>query len=71
MNKYPLKKELETLLNKHSAENGSDTPDYILAKYLIGCLNTFEDAIRSRDNWHGFNKKTYIVEGDPNGKRDD
>ena len=48
-----LKKEIENMLNKHSAENGSDTPDYILAQYLIQCLEAFDSAVMARDVWHG------------------
>jgi len=45
--------ELEALINKYSMENESDTPDFILAKYLAGCLKTFDDAIKARDGWYG------------------
>jgi hypothetical protein len=45
----PFEKELEQLINKYSMENGSDTPDYILAKYLSNCLEVFNDAVTSRD----------------------
>ncbi len=30
-------------------ENGSDTPDYILAQYLSNCLQAYNDAVTSRD----------------------
>lgn len=43
--------ELTALLNKHSVENDSGTPDHILAVYLLGCLTTFEVAIKARDQW--------------------
>ena len=33
-----LAKDIAAVLNKHSAENGSDTPDFILAEYLMNCL---------------------------------
>lgn len=36
--------ELQALLNKHSLENDSDTPDYILATYLGRCLDAFSEA---------------------------
>jgi len=45
--------ELEALLNKHSQENASDTPDFILAEYLTGCLLAWNKAARHRDLWHG------------------
>jgi len=33
--------ELRELLNKHSKEGVSDTPDFVLACYLRDCLDTF------------------------------
>lgn len=46
--------ELSELINKHSMENESDTPDFILAEYLRRCLYTFKVAVRARDKWYGF-----------------
>lgn len=43
-----FRKELETLINRHSLENGSDTPDFILAQYLTDCLEAFDRASRAR-----------------------
>lgn len=31
-------KNLENILNRHSVENASNTPDFILAKYLMECM---------------------------------
>lgn len=45
--------ELSHLLNKHSAENDSDTPDHILAEYMLGCLRVFNEATCSREEWYG------------------
>ena len=47
-----LEKEISDLLNRHSRENRSDTPDFILAKYLMGCLKNFEATFKRRDNWY-------------------
>ena len=49
----PFEKELESLINKHSLENESNTPDYILAQYLISCLSAFTQATQQRENWYG------------------
>lgn len=43
-----FRKELESLLNRHSKENGSDTPDFVLADFLIRCLMAFDAATRGR-----------------------
>ena len=45
--------ELIGLLNKHSLENGSNTPDFILADYLISCLSSFDTAVSDRSAWYG------------------
>ena len=48
-----LEGELREVINRHSAENGSDTPDFILAQFLLGCLNVFDSAVRRREDWYG------------------
>lgn len=53
MMKITFYKELEQLINKHSIENKSNTPDFILAKYIINCLDNFEGIMHLRDGWHG------------------
>jgi hypothetical protein len=45
--------ELQHLINRHSKENDSDTPDYILASYLIGCLENYNITVKARDKWYG------------------
>ncbi len=40
-------------INIQSRENGSNTPDYILARYLEGCLQAFEVALAGRTRWYG------------------
>lgn len=46
-------KQLAQLLNKFSKENGSNTPDFILAEYITGCLKAYELATIARENWYG------------------
>ena len=53
MEKKVLLKELADVLNRNSAENASNTPDFILAKYLIFCLNAFNETIKLREAWYG------------------
>lgn len=48
--------ELENLINCHSKENGSDTPDFILAEYLDGCLQNFDLAVSHRETYYGRTK---------------
>ena len=48
-----FQQELEALLNQYSVENGSNTPDFILAQYMCQCLDAFTVASRAREEWYG------------------
>jgi hypothetical protein len=48
MARCSLEQDLAAVLNMHSLENGSNTPDYVLAKFLLGALDAFEEAVRAR-----------------------
>lgn len=48
-----FQRELETLINRHSMENGSNTPDFLLAEYLCDCLATYEVIMSKREKWYG------------------
>lgn len=48
-----FEKALEHLINYHSMENDSDTPDFILAEYLKGCLDNFGKTLKARDKFYG------------------
>lgn len=48
-----FQKELAGLINKHCVENESDTPDHILAKYICGCLDAWNEAVSMRSKWWG------------------
>lgn len=52
-----FEKELEKLINYHSIENESDTPDFILAEYMKACLDAFNVGTRKRDKWYGRDSK--------------
>ena len=49
----PFLKDLEDLINLYSQEDGSNTPDFILANYLARCLEAFDMATRERETWYG------------------
>lgn len=42
--------ELRELINRYSKENGSDTPDFVLAEYLNQSLKIFDYAVRYRES---------------------
>ena len=48
-----FEKELSILINIYSKENGSNTPDFILAEYLTNCLETFDNIVKLREKWFG------------------
>jgi hypothetical protein len=48
-----LEEALTRLLNRYSEENASNTPDFILAKFLINALDTFNIAVQEREKWYG------------------
>jgi hypothetical protein len=47
-----LRCEIEHAINRCSAENGSDTPDFVLADFLLRCLSAFDVATRARTAWY-------------------
>lgn len=49
--------DLESVINRYSKENGSNTPDFILAQYLNDCLYAYDKAVRRRDEWYNGAKK--------------
>lgn len=54
-----LRKEIEHAINRCSAENGSNTPDFILAEFLTDCLAAFDKTCNERERWYG--RKARIV----------
>ncbi len=55
-----FEKELADLLNCHSKENGSNTPDFILAQYLNNCLENFNEIVRRRSVWSN-HQETFVM----------
>jgi hypothetical protein len=47
-----FERELAELLNKHSRESFSSTPDFLIARFLIGCLKSYETAMLANTKWH-------------------
>lgn len=48
-----LWEEIKIAINRASAENASNTPDWILAQYLTACLAAFDVAVQQRETWYG------------------
>jgi len=53
IDRLPFAEELRKLINIYSYENGSNTPDFILASYLKKCLITFNDIVNEREKYYG------------------
>lgn len=48
-----LVQELASVINRRSLENGSNTPDFILADFLSRCLVLFDETTNARATWYG------------------
>jgi hypothetical protein len=48
-----FRKDIERTINRYSKENGSNTPDFILAQYLEDCLGAFGKAVMAREKAYG------------------
>lgn len=53
MEKSKLEKKLTELINNESREDDSNTPDFILSKFMMDCLDAFELASNKREVWFG------------------
>lgn len=43
--------ELVYLINRYSIDNDLNTPDFIIAQYMVDCIKSLERATRTRDEW--------------------
>lgn len=48
----PFEVRLRCLLNEFSKENTSNTPDFILAEFMLSCLNNFDKAVQQRETYY-------------------
>ena len=44
--------DLAKVINKYSLEQESQTPDYILAEYMLKSLSDLNRLMRDRDYWY-------------------
>ena len=67
--KTEFERELEGLINKYSSQSESDSPDFMLAEYLINCLNNFNLITRKGERWYAnAGYKGDVMKGD--GEKD-
>ena len=48
-----FEQEVEHIINKYSLESPSNTPDFILASYLRGCLDNWNAHVKQKRDWEG------------------
>jgi hypothetical protein len=48
-----FRKDIQSTINRYSKENGSNTPDYILAQFLVDSLSAYDKAVTAREKWYG------------------
>jgi hypothetical protein len=53
MSKDLFRTELRQLINRFSIDNESNTPDFLLAQYLMRCLSAYEETIQGTNLWNG------------------
>lgn len=53
MKKTELEKKLSDLINCQCRENDSNTPDFLLAEFMMACLDAFELVSNKREVWFG------------------
>ncbi len=51
-NKEIVVEQFRKIINEHSLENDSKTPDFILAEYLYDCLQNANMLIGRRSMWY-------------------
>jgi hypothetical protein len=47
-----LQNDLAAVLNRHCFDNLSNTPDFVLAKMVMGFLLAYSDATAENMRWH-------------------
>ena len=50
---------LKDLLNCYSMDG--DTPDYLLASFLMACLSAYNQTVTARDKWHNSEDEPFCL----------
>lgn len=48
-----LEREIASALNRNNVDTITSTPDFILARMLVSCLDAYAGAKRDNEQWHG------------------
>lgn len=57
-----FERELAEVINRHSVENESDTPDFILASFLRTCLGAYGRTVKRLLEWNDSKPDVRIAE---------
>lgn len=52
-NSKDLEKDIEVLMNQYNVDTMTDTPDFILAEYLMTCLRNYLVTKANTEEWFG------------------
>lgn len=52
INEEILTKELATIFNQHNVDNALNTPDFLLAEYVVNVLKAYEQTHLTTQEWH-------------------
>ena len=52
MTKNTLKEDLAEVLNKHCIDTLCNTPDFILAFYLVSCIESYNSTKIYNEEWN-------------------
>lgn len=63
-----FEKEIESLINRYSQENVSNTPDFVLAQFILGCLAAFNTAVQQREGLYGRDPRPTEIKLNPAGE---
>jgi len=56
-----FEKDIREVINRHSMESASNTPDCILAEFLANCLVAFGTATQQRERWYGRDARPGVI----------
>ncbi len=51
-NTSEFERDLAAIINKHSMEQSSNTPDFILARFLARVLDAYGESVGANHEWH-------------------
>lgn len=52
-----FKEQIAAIINMEGRESNSNTPDFLLAEFMVSCLVSAEHLINAREAWYGYYNK--------------